>query len=520
MLGIPRASNAILNPTCIAVLSALVILVQSESAYTDQIEIQTELQTGGPPAHDKRQRERQLFERLQSHAAEDAGLKPVQVKITADEWASLSPETQDNGPLRVGVVKPVDVSIEPAMAGSSTGNDFFGARRRTDDGGFVWTGVLKVSHIGGLRVHLVGVDLPRGTSLYVYNDMGQAHGPYEGRGPLHTGEVFTHALRGSELRLQIEGKGDGSEVPAIGIESLGFTTDRLVTGLDQTAYVAGDSQILGQGSYCESSADCVENASCHSGTPADTARQAVALLMIQTGGGPFTHLCSGALVADTDPDSTIPYLITTSFCIADETEAASLEAYFDYATSCTNPNCELPLTPDVVGSTLLARDETSGYTLVRLSGNPQSADGIEAYLGWSTLPVAEMDGTDLFRISHPMANPQAYSEHTVDTFAGTCGIWPRGDFIYSRDTLGATEPGGFGAPAVNADGQMVGIHMGACGTNTGDVCDSFSNATVDAAFADFYPALAPWLCVPPSNPPIIDDGFETDPVAECTPAAD
>jgi hypothetical protein len=81
----------------------------------------------------------------------------------------------------------------------------------------------------------------------------------------------------------------------------------------------------------------------------------------------------------------------------------------------------------------------------------------------------------------------------VDTSAVTCQSLPRGSFIYSRDTIGATEGGSSGSPVLNGNGQIVGQLYGACGFNLSDVCDSESNATVDGAFASYYSQVAPYL---------------------------
>jgi hypothetical protein len=81
----------------------------------------------------------------------------------------------------------------------------------------------------------------------------------------------------------------------------------------------------------------------------------------------------------------------------------------------------------------------------------------------------------------------------VDTSAPTCGGWPRGNWIYSRDTLGATEGGSSGSPVLNASGEIVGQLSGGCGTNVNVNCDAVNNATVDGAFAAYYSDVAPIL---------------------------
>jgi hypothetical protein len=95
-----------------------------------------------------------------------------------------------------------------------------------------------------------------------------------------------------------------------------------------------------------------------------------------------------------------------------------------------------------------------------------------------------------------------FSHHRVDTAAGICGGWPRGERIYSQDIDGATDGGSSGAPVVNAAGQVVGQLSGACGTNVDDVCDAASNSTVDGAFAAYFNQVAPFL----------------DPTVTCDPA--
>jgi hypothetical protein len=120
----------------------------------------------------------------------------------------------------------------------------------------------------------------------------------------------------------------------------------------------------------------------------------------------------------------------------------------------------------------------------------QPAPAGAAFLGWSSTAVANTNGTPLFRLSHPQGAPQSYSTHVVDTSRTTCQSWPRGSWIYSSDTLGATEGGSSGSPVVNAAGQIVGQLSGGCGFNVTDVCDDASNATVDGAFASYYTAVS------------------------------
>jgi hypothetical protein len=150
----------------------------------------------------------------------------------------------------------------------------------------------------------------------------------------------------------------------------------------------------------------------------------------------------------------------------------------------------------MLGSTLLAANASSDFCLLQLSGSIPSGLSL---LGWSTSAVANSNGLDLFRISHPKGAPQAYSRQDVSTTAGTCGTIPRGNFIYSRDSFGATEGGSSGSPVLNSGGNIVGQLFGACGTNTANVCASSSNATVDGAFAATFSSISQFINNPGST---------------------
>jgi hypothetical protein len=115
----------------------------------------------------------------------------------------------------------------------------------------------------------------------------------------------------------------------------------------------------------------------------------------------------------------------------------------------------------------------------------------------------------LYRISHPAGAPQAYSAQEVDTSRPTCRSWPRGNWIYSSDTFGATEGGSSGSPVVNAAGQFVGQLSGACGYNVNNPCDAAKNATVDGAFAAYYADVAAFLGPGSSCTDADGDGFCT-----------
>ena len=193
--------------------------------------------------------------------------------------------------------------------------------------------------------------------------------------------------------------------------------------------------------------------------------------------------------------SVIPYFLTANHCISSGAEASIVETYFDYQTTCSNPNCTQPYNNngETIGATIKSGSSATDHTLLQLSSAPTTPDGVATYLGWQSTAVANSNNTPLYRISHPAGSPQAYSEQVVDTGKVTCGGLSRGNFIYSRDTLGGTEGGSSGSPVVNGSGQIVGQLYGACGFNVNDPCDAAANATVDGAFAAYFNSVAPFL---------------------------
>jgi len=442
---------------------------------------------------------RSLQERLAAGQVEKGLTRPIVVQLTAAERHWIDTPSRAQGKYMVGVAKPVGTTLNfsPALSlGKGVAGLAVGAARGTGSNGFVWTAAVRVPGATALRLHLTGFDLPPGAKLYVYNLAGQAFGPYTGRGPLGEGELHTNTVFGDQLRLQMHSPADAERAPRLTLAEVGVLGARFVAPRyrPEGVFDPNDLDALAKASnLCAINDDCVVNAACQSSPVVSLAKDAVAGMLFQSGGG--FYICTGGLVVDTVATSVIPYFLTANHCISRSSEAASLETYFDYETTCSNPNCTQPYnnTGDTVGATIKATGSTSDFTLLQLASAPATRDGVATYLGWLSTPVANTNNLALYRISHPQGSPQSYTEGVVDTGKPTCRSLARGNFIYSRDTVGATEGGSSGSPVVNSAGQIVGQLYGGCGSNVNDVCDSASNATVDGAFAASYPNLASFL---------------------------
>ena len=430
------------------------------------------------------QKRKRVHDWLVAESVSEGLASPISVKVSGAEKADIDQADRGESPFRVGVTKSVSRSVSFGDLQSSRINRQVlkrnpGAMVATDDGGYVFTAAVNSPDATAMRLHFRGFRLPENTSLYLFTVNGQVFGPYNGQGPHQDGEFWSHTLMGDHIIMQLRHEGPVSDA------------DLRISAFQLAGVAHLRPRFLG--GHCDSNAYCVQNASC-SGVSAivDTAKNAVAHM--QWVSGPFVYMCTGGLIADTDAGTDRPLFLSANHCISRDKDARNLENYFQLTASCGTASCD-----DIydhrsnhlqslrtLGATILSGSKNTDYTLFELK--EPAPDG-SAFLGWNATAVAFSDGTDLFRIHHPGGSPQAYSEHEVDATTGTCGGWPRGDRIYSRDTFGATEGGSSGSPVVNSAGEIVGQLTGACGYNLDDVCDSAANATVDGAFAAYFSSV-------------------------------
>ena len=448
-----------------------------------------------------------LHAQLVGEAAPMAKGTGVRVQLDRQELFSIGegdcPECAalkaDERRFQVGVAKPVNLAFD--MGGfrgrSYMGAFASGALAPAAEGGFVWTTSISSQGAHALRVVFAGLDLPQDAELYVYNAAGEAFGPYTGRGMYDSGTLVSNTVTGDTVNVQLRyyGNPKASDLARtrFTIAEVGHIGSRFILAAKVNPKVA-----VGAKAFCSYNATCVTNGECATSSTwgaIDSVRKGVAHMLFQSGQG--FYICSGGLLNNTANDGRALFL-TANHCISTQSEAGSLETFWDFrAASCSNTAaCDFSyaemrsLYPTTLGATSIAHGTSGDYSLMELSSVP---GGTRTYLGYSTTAVSGTSGFDLFRLSHPKGAPQAFSRQDVNTTAGTCQTLPRGAFIYSTDSSGATEGGSSGSPVLNTAGQVVGQLYGACGTNLNNVCDSASNRTVDGAMASYYPNVSAYL---------------------------
>lgn len=435
------------------------------------------------------------------------------IAVSADPGALRSldePATVFPSPKRVGIVTTSGAAIDFfGVSVDDLKGDAIrlsqGAIRGAKDGGFVFTAVVSSPGATAIRLGFGDFWLAKPAELYLYTEAGEVFGPYTGAGPHGDNEFWSHTLLGDRVIVQVRYSG-----PAIA-EDLEDSSFRITEiGHFGPQYVQTGSAR----SFCSYNASCIENNSCTSNNAVNTAENAIAHM--QWISGPYINICTGGLIADTANSGT-PYFLTANHCISRGKDARNVETFFQYSIGC-NATCpdiydtrnNHPQSLRTLGASIKATGNTGDFTLLELN---QDAPSGSSFMGWNSTPVANSNGTMLYRISHPDAAPQAFSSHQVNTSAGTCQGLPRGSWIYSRDQVGATDGGSSGSPVVNSSGQVVGQLTGACGTNLNNVCDSNNNATIDGAFASYFSQVSQYLdngggCT--SSPEVCDNGSDDD----------
>lgn len=432
---------------------------------------------------------RDKFDWLKGEAADLSSRSIVTINISKEELRGIDDyecETcgklgAKNTKLRVGVTRTLDIPVNLTSHGEMI---------KTVDGGFVWTMVFQSKGATALRIHLIDFSLPGDAQLYVYNEDGEAFGPFIDRGPNMNGDFWTNASSGPIAYLQLHaGPGVQPDTISFNVTEVGHIGPKFLIPFLRNPNRNYEDLSVAM-THCSYNEDCVEDGACYdtSDFPGyDDVKYGVAHILFYS--APYWYMCSGGLLNNTAQDYT-PYFLTANHCISTRSEASSLETYFQYFNPYCHANCVSRGTADTVGARLLRHGTRADYSFLRLNQSPPAGS---VFLGWSTTAVAYSNGTDLYRLSHPSGAPQGYSEHDVDTSAPTCSSWPRGSWIYSRDTTGATEGGSSGSPVCISTGQVVGQLSGACGYNPSDPCDSINNATVDGAFATYYRRIRRWL---------------------------
>lgn len=352
------------------------------------------------------------------------------------------------------------------------------------DGGRVWTAQISSKQALALRVHFTQVNLPAGAriSLFLPEDLATADGPHD-RNLLGSARQFWSGTVFSD-HVAIE-----CAVPA-GIPR-GGTLFRIAEITHRYVDVLADLSQNTKLGPCHNDVTCFPSWG--------TVASAVSGIGVVSKVGEL--MCTGTLLADTDPQSTNNLYLTANHCIANQAEADSAEFYWFYQTSVCDGVAPSPASvPRTTGGAdLLAtmtKEQGNDFCLLHLRRDAEIPNGV-TYAGWSTATPAPND--PLTVIHHPDGS------HKRISFGHAAGGSENYlDVLYDS---GSTEPGSSGSALLNSEQKIIGQLWG------GDAaCNLMASTDQYGRFAVAYPIIERWLAgqsVVPAN----DDYAQADPLA-------
>jgi hypothetical protein len=190
------------------------------------------------------------------------------------------------------------------------------------------------------------------------------------------------------------------------------------------------------------------------------------VLYVLPGGG--SNACTGTLLADSDPKTRIPYLLTAHHCVPDQRQASMVETFWRHqADGCGGRPDAAPVRV-TGGAELLYARKAIDTALLRLR-RPAPAGAV--FAEWS--PTLPEHGTDVVSVHHPQGQPVKVARGAVVAHwrcaeVAYCGEEAEDDGVHYFGVEwreGLTSGGSSGAGVFMAEsGELVGVNTGGLST--------------------------------------------------------
>jgi hypothetical protein len=318
---------------------------------------------------------------------------------------------------------------------------------------------LRVSSPGAqsLNLELERFHLPKDASLWIYDADGKLlQGPYTAGNHTPEGKLWTAVVLGEQLVLELR-------VPHAERDAVDLKIGAVNHGFRGFGKVVDPEGGLGTSGSCEIDVICPLG---------DAWRPQIRAVARYSIGGQF--LCTGQLINDV-PQDEIPYFLTANHCDIGQsgTPASSIVVYWRFENSqCNGPDDANPGFSQT-GSTLIASDKASDFSLVRLNQSP-NANATVYFTGWNASHTAIPTAGAVFH--HPSGDakklaiydpdsPSPPAKETLRFNGASTSVW---DITYSH---GTTEEGSSGAGLLDQDHRLIGTLSGgaaSCSDLTGE----------------------------------------------------
>lgn len=337
-----------------------------------------------------------------------------------DELALLAEDMARSEPMRIGVSRSLGLKL------AEHPEAWFDV-----PGGRLWAATVTLDGAQAVRLELSGLDLPAGAELWAY-DTGahpQVQGPFEGRGPFQTGQLWTTDFISNRAYIEYF-------VPTSAERTGNFE-------VPSVQHIYRSIEELGRGGMqAQGAGPCHLDVLCY---PAwHPLHNATAWITFIDGG---SFLCSATLLNTTAVDQT-PYLLTANHCVSTQAVANTVTSRYFYQTaSCNGANASFA---QVSACDMLVTNATVDISILMQNGALPS--GL-TWAGWTN--AASTNGTQVTGISHPAGARKKISFGSLITH-------PFGDatHFYGISWSGGTiEGGSSGSALYRNDNQLV---IGVC----------------------------------------------------------
>ena len=325
-------------------------------------------------------------------------------------------------------------------------------RWQVDGDQAVWALAVESPGALSLNFHLAGLRLPPGAALSLHAADGRRlHGPYTAA-QIRDGELWTPIVPGERAELRI-----AAPTAAIGEVTL-RVADSFHAYLDPFG-VSPKNHDPGLGT----SGSCNIDVACPQGD--DWRDEIRSVVRVQIGG---SGLCSGLLVSNFRQDHD-PLVLTADHCEIGtdgassvdgaDSDPASVVFYFNLQTaSCGGVAEDADITQTVSGSSFIADDVESDFTLLRMSSAPPPEYDVH-FAGFDAAGDAPLSGVS---IHHPSGDVKKITPFTEPATASAVQL-SSARTVQSWRVFwaeGTTEPGSSGSGLWNQDRRVVGLLSG------------------------------------------------------------
>ena len=194
-----------------------------------------------------------------------------------------------------------------------------------------------------------------------------------------------------------------------------------------------------------------------------------------------SRLCSGTLLNDGDPNTSIPYMLTANRCIATAEAAHTVQATWFYQRErCGAETLDVRVATTAGGAELLATSAAHDSSLLKIR---QRVPPNVYFAGWDATPVQSDDAVT--GIHHPRGMVKKVSAGAVRGRRDSEGVKGAIELAWNE---GATEDGSSGS-ALFRDGLVVGV------LSHGPLCRSGDRRDFYGSFASFFPRIC-WTLDP------------------------